>query len=238
MWHHQETWGGSISPFNLTDPLAIGVTDNNPQCVTPGYTQLITNYHGRVGSAYTPSHNPNTRTNFAASYVTGSHAFKAGMDFSWAERGAWTGSIVPYSYVVSTSRRREEWAFRCPQTLNLRTDGCNDPLARMVNGSLTTPVTAYNASAELSDVCDRQDRWRGRSVRAGPVDDEPDHAQSGRPSGYVHGQHSRLSPVAVDHHAASQLRRAGLHVGASEGHHAEDGGRLGRARATARPRSR
>ena len=39
---------------------------------------------------------------------------------------------------------------------------------------------------------------------------------------YVHRQHSRLSPVAVDHHAASQLRRAGLHVGASEGHHAED----------------
>src|SRR6185295_14074454 len=50
IWHHQETWGGSISPFNLTDPLAIGVTDNNPS-VTPGYTQLVTNYHGRVGSA-------------------------------------------------------------------------------------------------------------------------------------------------------------------------------------------
>ena len=64
--------------------------------------QLVNNYHGVVGAAYTPSHNPNTRTNFAASYVTGSHAFKTGIDLAWAERGAWTGSIVPYSYVVST----------------------------------------------------------------------------------------------------------------------------------------
>ncbi len=55
-----------------------------------------------TGAAYTPSHNPNTRTNFAASYVTGSHAFKAGGDFSWAERGFWNGSVVPYSYTVQT----------------------------------------------------------------------------------------------------------------------------------------
>jgi hypothetical protein len=146
MWHHQETWGNSISAFNLTDPLAIGVTDNNPSAtITPGYTQLVLNYHGRVGSAYTPSHNPNTRTNFAASYVTGSHAFKAGMDFSWAERGAWTGSIVPYSYVVSTVSAGRV-GIPVPTTLNLRSDGCNDPLARTVNGSLTTPVTSYNPS--------------------------------------------------------------------------------------------
>ena len=31
-----------------------------------------------------------------------------------------------------------------PTGLSLRTDGCQDPLARMVNGSLTSPVTAYN----------------------------------------------------------------------------------------------
>ncbi len=144
VWHHQETWGSSISAFNLADPLAIGVTDNNPS-VTPGYTQLVTNYHGKVGSDYSPSHNPNTRTNFAASYVTGSHAFKAGMDFGWAERGAWTGSVVPYSYIVSTITPGKV-GIPVPTTLNLRTDGCNDPLARMVNGSLTTPVSAYNAS--------------------------------------------------------------------------------------------
>jgi hypothetical protein len=146
MWHHQETWGGSISSANLTDPLAIGVTDNFPStAITPGFTQLVNNYHGRVGSAYTPSHNPNARTNFAASYVTGSHAFKTGMDFAWAERGAWTGSVVPYSYVVSTITQGKP-GIPVPTQLMLRTDGCNDPLARMVNGSLTTPVTAYTPS--------------------------------------------------------------------------------------------
>jgi hypothetical protein len=144
MWHHQETWGSSISASNLTDPLAIGVTDNNPSpLITPNYTQLVNNYHGKVGSDFTPSHNPNTRTNFAASYVTGSHAFKTGIDYGWAERGAWTGSIVPYSYVVSTISAGNA-GIPVPQSLSLRSDGCTDPLARMVNGSLTTPVTSYN----------------------------------------------------------------------------------------------
>ena len=77
--------------------------------------------------------------------MTGSHAFKAGMDFSWAERGAWTGSIVPYSYVVSTVTAGRV-GIPVPTTLNLRTDGCNDPLARQVNGGLTKPVAAYDAS--------------------------------------------------------------------------------------------
>jgi hypothetical protein len=146
LWHHQETWGGSISPFYLADPLAIGVTDNAPSAtITPGYTQFVTTYHGRVGAAYTPSHNPNTRTNFAASYVTGSHAFKAGMDFSWAERGAWTGSVIPYSYVVSTLTPGRVGQ-PVPTSLSLRSDGCMDPLARMVNGGLTTPTTSYDPS--------------------------------------------------------------------------------------------
>jgi hypothetical protein len=145
MWHHQETWGGSISPANLTDPLAIPVTDNQPNTLTPNYTQLITSYHGRLGPAYTPSHNPNTRTNFATSYVTGSHAFKTGLDFSWAERGAWTGSIVPYGEIVNTLPTNGKGAgIPVPITLNLRTDGCQDPLARTVNGQLTTPATAYD----------------------------------------------------------------------------------------------
>jgi hypothetical protein len=146
IWHHQETWGGSVPAFDLVDPLSIGITDAAPSAtLTPGYSQLIQNYHGRVGAAYTPSHNPNTRSNFAASYVTGSHAFKAGGDFSWAERGFWNGSIVPYSYGVQTTQ-----AGRInqpvPVSLSLRSDGCNDPLARMVNGQLTTPVTVYDSA--------------------------------------------------------------------------------------------
>jgi Carboxypeptidase regulatory-like domain len=146
IWHHQETWGSSISPFNLADPLAVGVTDTNPSpTITPGYSQLIQNYHGRVGAIYTPSHNPNTRTNFGATYVTGSHAFKTGVDFSWAERGFWNGSIVPYSYTVQTTQAGKV-GIPVPTGLSLRSDGCNDPLPRMVNGQLTTPVTSYNSA--------------------------------------------------------------------------------------------
>ena len=153
LWHHQETWGGSISPFNLADPMAIGITDNSPPAIgstslsaTPGYSQLINNYHGRVGAAYTPSHNPNTRTNFAVTYVTGSHAFKTGIDLAWAERGAWTGSVVPYSYVVSTLPNNGRGGLPVPTSLTLRSDGCIDPLAREVNGGLTVPTTTYNSS--------------------------------------------------------------------------------------------
>ena len=111
-----------------------------------GYVQLVNNYHGVVGAAYTPSHNPNTRTNFAASYVTGSHAFKSGIDLAWAERGAWTGSIVPYSYIVSTLANNGRGGLPVPTTLNLRSDGCIDPLVRQVNGGLTVPTTTYNSS--------------------------------------------------------------------------------------------
>jgi hypothetical protein len=153
VWHHQETWGGSISPSNLADPLAVGVTDSNPPAAgslslsaTPDYVQLIQNYHGRVGAAYTPSHNPNTRTNFAASYVTGSHAFKTGLDFSWAERGAWAGSVIPYSYTISTLANNGKGGLPVPTRLSLRSDGCIDPLARMVNGRLTRPTTTFDSS--------------------------------------------------------------------------------------------
>ena len=99
VWHHQETWGGSVGDFDRVDPLAIGVTDLNPQSLTPNYVQLINNYHGKVGTGYSPSHNPNTRTNFATSYITGSHAFKTGVDISWADRGFWNGS----SFLIATS---------------------------------------------------------------------------------------------------------------------------------------
>jgi hypothetical protein len=149
IWHHQETWGGSISPYDLVDPLAINVQDNQPRTLTPNFVQAITNYHGRGGinAAYTPSHNPNSRTNFATSYVTGSHAFKTGIDFGWAERGAWAGSIVPYGFIVNTlpTNGRGE-GIPVPITLNLRTDGCNDPLRRQVNGAFTTPTLSYDPS--------------------------------------------------------------------------------------------
>ena len=30
-WRHQETWGGKRAEADVTDPLAVGITDNNPQ---------------------------------------------------------------------------------------------------------------------------------------------------------------------------------------------------------------
>ena len=59
-WRHQETWGGKRAANDIIDPLAVGITDTNPQTTT-GYVQLIQNYHGRVGSTDTASHNPNYR---------------------------------------------------------------------------------------------------------------------------------------------------------------------------------
>ena len=73
------------------------------------------NYHGRVGSAYTPSHNPNTRTNFAASVrhrlprVQGRHRLRVGG----------TRRLDRFGRAVQLRRRhtvppRQGSAFRCP----------------------------------------------------------------------------------------------------------------------------
>src|SRR5262245_54543093 len=134
-WRHQETWGSKRADPSIADPLAIGVTDNNPQTLVPDYVQLIQNYHGRVGATDTPSHNPNYRGNFAMSYVTGSHAFKTGLDLNGAYRWANSASAVPYSYVVSTlANNGVGLGIPVPTALTLRSDGCTDPLVRQVNG--------------------------------------------------------------------------------------------------------
>jgi hypothetical protein len=136
-WRHQETWGGRRADNSIADPLAVGVTDLNPQTSVPGYVQLIQNYHGRVGTTDSGSHNPNYRGNFAASYVTGSHALKAGMDLNGATRWADNNSVVPYSYVVSTlANNGAGLGIPVPQSLSLRSDGCTDPLLRQVNGGI------------------------------------------------------------------------------------------------------
>jgi Carboxypeptidase regulatory-like domain len=136
-WRHQETWGGKRADSSIADPLAIGVTDNNPQTLVPNYVQLIQNYHGRVGATDTPSHNPNYRGNFAASYVTGTHQFKTGLDLNGAFRWANAESVIPYSYVVSTlANNGVGVGIPVPTSLSLRSDGCTDPLVRQVNGGL------------------------------------------------------------------------------------------------------
>jgi len=134
-WRHQETWGNRQADTSIADPLAVGVTDNAPFSQVPGYTQLVTNYHGRVGATDTGSHNPNYRGNFNASYVTGSHSFKAGFDLNGAFRWSLNQSIVPYSYVVNTQASNGVGAgIPVPVSLTLRSDGCTDPLQRTVRG--------------------------------------------------------------------------------------------------------
>ena len=167
-WRHQETWGGKRAQADVTDPLAVGITDNNPQTLIPGYTQLIQNYRGRVGATDTASHNPNYRGNVAASYVTGSHSFKAGMDLNGATRWADTSSVVPYSYVVSTlDNNGVGRGIPVPTTLSLRSDGCTDPLVRQVNGGLiggNTSIQPYCPTPAKNKVSSEggiymQDKW-------------------------------------------------------------------------------
>jgi hypothetical protein len=154
-WRHQESWGNRRADSSIVDPLAVGVTDNAPVPQVAGYTQLISNYHGRVGATDTPSHNPNYRGNFALSYVTGSHAFKTGVDLNGAFRWSNNSSVVPYSYVVSTLGRAESGTpgtpgylpavprgVPFPTTLTLRSDGCTDPLLRQVNGVIVGGMTS------------------------------------------------------------------------------------------------
>ena len=167
-WRHQETWGNRRADFDIVDPLAVGVTDNNPVTQVPGYVQLIQNYHGRVGATDTASHNPNYRGNFAMSYVTGAHAFKTGMDLNGAFRWADTSSVVPYSYVVSTLANNGVGAgIPVPTSLTLRSDGCTDPLVRQVNGSIVggnTSIQPYCPTNAKNKVTSEggvfvQDKW-------------------------------------------------------------------------------
>ena len=179
-WRHQETWGNRRADSDIVDPLAIGVTDTNPVPQVPNYVQLIQNYHGRVGATDTASHNPNYRGNFAASYVTGAHAFKTGFDLNGAWRWADTSSVVPYSYVVSTLGRAESGTpgtpgylpavprgTPFPTSLSLRSDGCTDPLQRQVNGSIVggnTSIQPYCPTNAKNKVTSEggvfvQDKW-------------------------------------------------------------------------------
>ena len=135
-WRHQETWGVKRSDPSIVDPLAVGVTDNAPISTVPGFVQQINNYHGRVGTTDTGSHNPNYRGNFNASYVTGSHSFKAGFDLNGAFRWALSESVLPYSYVVSTLPSNGVGAgIPVPVSLSLVSYGCTDPLLRTVRGA-------------------------------------------------------------------------------------------------------
>ena len=198
--------------------------------------QLINNYHGRVGAAYTPSHNPNTRTNFAASYVTGSHAFKSGIDLAWAERGAWTGSVVPYSYIVSTLANNGRGGLPVPTQPDVAIGrvhrSAGPPGQRRADGA----DDDVQLEPALSDVRERQDRHGGRRVRPGPVDDGPGHAEPRLASGLVQCQpalgslsprrSSRRTATSTCRRSRASVKRTGRRRWA----------RHGTCSATARPR--
>ena len=92
-FRHGETWGNYPAPSDLVDPTAVGVLD-----VAPPPGQIISTYHGVFGNVATPSTNPNYRSMFALSYITGSHAFKTGFDDSWSSIHAYSYTNLPYSY--------------------------------------------------------------------------------------------------------------------------------------------
>ena len=114
IFRHQETWGGVPAPFDLVDPGSVGVFELQPP---PG--QIINTYHGVVGPVALMSHNPNVRSRFALSYITGSHAVKMGFDQAWASRWNYTFSSLPYSYTFLGG---------APFQVNLRSDTFPNPI--------------------------------------------------------------------------------------------------------------
>ena len=203
VWHHQETWGGAVAPFDQVDPLALGVTDTSPVAQVPGYTQLITQYHGRVGNAgaYTPSHNPNTRGSFSVSYVTGAHQFKTGFDLANAERGFWTGAILPYSIGVNTLASNGRGAgIPVPNTIfmnwyrlrrSVRADGqrrADDTHDHQPGGRL---------QLRLSDLPAGEAGSGSRPLRAGPLHDGSGHGEPRRAVRCVQRQSTGVPPLPV-----------------------------------------
>jgi hypothetical protein len=143
LFHQQVTWGSQIASFDIVDPMAIGVTDTAPS--TPG--QLITNYHGRVGAAGTPNHDPNYRSMVALSYVTGAHSVKFGADFNGGFRWTYNFSVIPYSLVGNTTVNASNptGAF-VPTSVNIRSDGCFDPFNHDGTGVNRAAVAAFRGS--------------------------------------------------------------------------------------------
>jgi hypothetical protein len=143
LFHQQVTWGTQIADPSIVDPIAIGITDSAPS--TPG--QLIANYHGRVGAAGTPNHDPNYRSMVALSYVTGAHSVKVGADFNGGFRWTYNFSVIPYSLVGNTTitAANPTGAF-VPTSINIRSDGCFDPYQHDGTGLNQTAVSAYRAA--------------------------------------------------------------------------------------------
>jgi hypothetical protein len=96
--HRIERWGAYhqlVDGQDVVDPRMISVVDNGPGAYRPGMTYR---------SAATYSNNINTTFHYrvTASYITGSHAFKVGLNDAWGDSDATTYNRFPYSYTFFT----------------------------------------------------------------------------------------------------------------------------------------
>jgi hypothetical protein len=87
--HRIERWG-AMDPASLA-PGMISVTDTGPGAYRPGMTY-------RSAATYSNNLNTTVHWRFNASYITGAHAFKAGINDAWGSNDATTYTRVPYSY--------------------------------------------------------------------------------------------------------------------------------------------
>ncbi len=219
-----------ISPFDVVDPLAIGVTDNSPQSPTPGLRAVGHQLPRRRRTRRTRRATTRTRGRISRRPTSPARTrSRPAIDFAWAERGAWTGSVVPYSYSSARSPTTAGAGIPVPTTVEPavgRLSAIRWPAGQRRPDRRRRPT--YNSSQLLSDVRERQDRREGGAVRPGPVDDEPRHAEprAARWTGSIPAC-PRYHLVSVDHHAEPQLRRADVRDRASEGLDAEGGRRRG-----------
>jgi hypothetical protein len=91
--HRIERWG-AMDPSELA-PGMISVTDNGPGAFRPGMTY-------RAAPTYSNNLNTTFHYRFSASYITGAHAFKVGVNDAWGQSDATTYTRVPYSFQFNT----------------------------------------------------------------------------------------------------------------------------------------
>jgi hypothetical protein len=91
--HRIERWG-AMDPSTLA-PGMISVTDTGPGAYRPGMTY-------RAADTYSNNLNTTFHYRLAASYITGAHAFKVGMNDAWGSSDATTYTRVPYAFTFAT----------------------------------------------------------------------------------------------------------------------------------------
>jgi hypothetical protein len=95
--HRIERWGGMHlqTNGNDVDPRMVSVTDNGPGASITGLTY-------RNAATFSNAFNTTFHWRFAASYITGAHAFKAGINDGWGSSDFGTYATLPYSYTFNT----------------------------------------------------------------------------------------------------------------------------------------